>query len=155
MPRVVTIVGDGAVGRTGSANRAVGNNDEGSAATTAAAATAVGGLEVTGVEIDTLALGRPTSLNGDDAKWSGWSVVVRSFEELVKTSLTTLLPHAEPDPVALVNSLQVDQTVLAASLDRYLLLLRLTAGLTDKNVVTSDGEGLKARHSLVARWDGT
>ena len=73
---------------------------------------------------------------------------------LVNTSLT-LLPHAEAaDPVALVNSLQVDETRPEASWDLNHLLLHLATGPVLEIVVTSgDGEGLKAWHSLVARWD--
>ena len=90
--------------------------------------------------VDTEALGRPASFNGTMPR-RDWSVVFRSCAGLFmfNTPLTTRLPH---DRVALVNSLQVDETVLKASLDLYDLLLHLTKGpALDKEVTSGDGEG--------------
>ena len=122
----------------------------------AAAATAVGGQGSrragTGLGVGTRSLGRPISFNGLDGNWGNWSVV---FRWLVNTSLTALLAHAEAaDPVALANSLQENGTTPAASVDLYHFLLHLTTGpAIDKEVTIGDGECLKARHPLVARWD--
>ena len=69
---------------------------------------------------------------------------LQKLRVLVDTSLTTLLPHSD----------QADETILEASLDPYHLLLHLTTGPPLDKVVTSGvGEGLRARHSLEARWD--
>ena len=79
-------------------------------------------------------------------------MVFRRHAGLVKTSLATLLPHAEaPDPVVLASSLQVDESILAACLDLYHLSLHFTtAPAFDKVVTSGDGESLKARRLLVA-----
>ena len=77
--------------------------------------------------------------------------VSRSCAVLVQTSLALLLRHVEAaDPVALGNSLQVDETILAAF---HGLLHLMTGAALDKVVTSSDGEGLRARHSLMARCD--
>ena len=121
-------------------------NDENAAAATNASRRAG-----TGVGDDTGALSRPTSFNGDDATWRDWSAVFRSYVGLINTSLT----HAEAaGPVALVIGLQVDETILEASLDLYHLLLHLTtAPALDRVVTSGDREGFKAWHSPVAGWD--
>ena len=113
-------------------------SDESTAAATAA--TAVGGHGSRRAGVDNRALGRPISFNGEDVTWRDWSV-----------GFTT---HSEPaDPVALAHSLQVDETILAASLNLYHLVPHLTAGPAFDKVVTSgDGEGLRAWHLLASRW---
>ena len=101
-------------------------SDVGAAAATAARA--VGGQRSrragTGVGVDTRAQGRPITFNGEDGKRSDWNVAFRSYARLVNTSLATLVPYADAtDPVAPANTLQVDETILPASLDFYHLLL--------------------------------
>ena len=97
-------VNAGAVGRTGDAKRAVENNAErrrgGDDRGSDDSCWWTGGRDGEGVGVDTRALCRLTSFNGDGAKWRDWSVF-RSYG-LVDTSLTTL-PHAEADRAALVN----------------------------------------------------
>ena len=76
-------------------------------------------------------------------------MVFRTYAVLVNASLTAL-PHGEvADPIALVNSLQVDETILEASLDLYHLLLHFTTRPALDKVTRGDGEPV----ALVARWD--
>ena len=74
------------------------------------------------------------------------SIVSGGFARLVNALLTLLLLHVEAaDPVALVNSLQVDDTILEASLGLYHVSLHLTTGpALDKVVTSGSGDGLKA-----------
>ena len=170
MPRVINIiVGSGAVGCKFNGNAAAVrrtggrivqlettlNDGRAAAATAAAAAIAVGGQGPrragTGEGVDTRA-DRPLSTG---TMPSDWSVVFRSYAGLVNTSLTNPLLHAEAaDPVALVNTLKVDETMLEASLGFYHLLLLTTGPALDKVTTSGDGEGLRAWH---AHWcqDGT
>ena len=88
---------------------------------------------------------RPISLTGEDAKLRDWSVFFRSCGGFVNKSLTTPLPHTEAaDPAAFAISVQVNETILAASLHL------VTGPALDKVVTSGDGEGLSAWHSLVS-----
>ena len=104
---------------------------------------------------DTRALDRPVSFIGAESKRRDWSVVIRSYagfgQHVVDNATSS---REEADPVALSNSLQVEKTTLAASLDLHHLFLQLTTGpALDKGVLSGDGEGLRAWQSLVSRRD--
>ena len=95
--------------------------------------------------VNTRALGRPISFNGEDRKWRDWSVVFRSPAELVNTSLTKLLPDAEAaDLVALAKR----NNTCSVPGPLHLLLHLTTGRALDKVATSGDREGLNAWHSL-------
>ena len=98
---------------------------------------------------DTRALGRPMSQQ-KGSQVETWSAVYKSCARLVNMSLTTLLPHAEADPMTLEKCLQVDETSLSALLDHHLLLHIATGPALDEVVTNSDGKNLRAWHCLVS-----
>ena len=68
-------------------------------------------------------------------------MVFRGYTGLVNASMTTLLPHSEPaDPVALVNSLQVDSVISCYSSRQDCHLTRWPRAATENDVALTGGE---------------
>ena len=84
-------------------------------------------------------------------------MLFRSYVGLVSEDLVGLMAPAEAaDPSTLMNAGLANDGVRSASRDSYHLLLHLTTGpALDRVVNCGDGEGLRAWHSIVERFDPT
>ena len=97
------------------------------------------------IGVDARNLGRPSQFSGTDSSWRDWSVVFRSYADLVHPALKVEMQRVERLPTAENNAGLVDDEQVQASTDLYHLLLHSTSGpALDRVVNAGSAEGLRA-----------
>ena len=108
-----------------------------------------------GLGVDTRLLGRPSSFDGDDAKWTDWSIVVKGYCAVAHRQLGPLMQQAEEaDSDAVVMVARLDGANSEACRQLYYILLLLCTS-TALNIVVNAGqfEGLLAWRRLHQRYE--
>ena len=103
--------------------------------------------------LDTRVLGKPQAFDGDTARYSDWSFVLKSYMSAVDPAYTEAFREIEASEVSMVNAtLSADDVDLSTQL--YYVLVMLTSGPALTKVYNAGvSEGFEAWRQFALEWE--